>query len=330
MKKTFFIVLAAAAIVGCSNEEVIIEQQGGAITFGEVFVDNATRAATDPSYNEQNLVDAFKVWGTVKGNTNNTINLFNGADVTRGGVDYGNAFTCAQKEYWIPSATYNFAAVAHATGVDVFGGLPSTINFTQGDGSADLIYAGPVTITTDAVAAPSGVNINGCVPFTFKHLLSKTEFLFENTVDNVNYTYQVTDISISNLYSEGIYTVSDAIWAASGQNASNKVLFGDAAYISGNAIAANDTATSAKACLIIPAKYGESETTKFNVNFTATLLYNGTSINTVNHVIPVAHTFEAGHAYKFNVSLGVGSEIKFTITEVSTWTPEGGSTDVTL
>lgn len=328
MKKTFFIVLAAAAIVGCSNEEVIIEQQGGAITFGEVFVDNATRAATDPSYNDQKLVDAFKVWGTVKGNTNNTINLFNGADVTRGGVDYGDAFTCAQKEYWIPSATYNFAAVAHATSVDVPGGLPSTINFTQGDGSADLICAGPVTITTDAVAAPSGVNPNGCVPFTFKHLLSKTEFLFENTVDNVNYTYQVTGISISNLYSGGSYTVSNSIWAASGQDASNIVSFGDADYISGNAIAANGTATSAKACLIIPANYGE--TTKFNVNFTATLLYNGTSINTVKHEIPVAHTFEAGHAYKFNVSLGVGNEIKFTITEVSTWEPKGGSTDVTL
>lgn len=326
MKKTFFIVLTAAAIVGCSNEEVIIEQQGGAITFGEVFVDNATRAATDPSYNEQNLVDAFKVWGTVKGNTNNTINLFNGADVTRGGVDYGDAFTCAQKEYWIPSATYNFAAVANATSVGVSDGLPSTINFTQGDGSADLIYASPVTITTDAVAAPSGVTPNGYVPFTFNHLLSKTEFLFENTVDNANYTYQVTGISISNLYSGGSYTVSNATWTASGQAASNKVLFGDAA----NAIAANGTATSAKACLIIPANYAESETTKFNVNFTATLLYNGTSINTVNHVIPVAHTFEAGHAYKFNVSLGVGNEIKFTITEVSTWTPEGGSTDVTL
>lgn len=327
MKKTFFIVLTAAAIVGCSNEEVIIEQQGGAITFGEVFVDNATRAATDPSYNSQKFVDAFKVWGTVQGNTNNTINLFNGADVTRGGVAYGAAFTCAQKEYWIPSATYNFAAVAHATTVGVSGGLPSTINFTQGDGSADLIYAGPVEITTDAVAVPAGVNnSNGCVAFTFKHLLSKTEFLFENTVDNVNYTYQVTGISISNLYSEGIYTVSDAEWAASGQDASNKVLFGDAA----NAIAANGTATSAKACLIIPANYDESETTKFNVNFTATLLYNGTSINTVKHEIPVAYTFEAGHAYKFNVSLGVGNEIKFTITKVSTWTPEGGSTDVTL
>ena len=324
MKKTFFIILAAAAIVGCSNEEVIIEQQGGAITFGEVFVDNATRAATDPSYNEQNLVDAFKVWGTVKGNTNNTINLFNGAEVTRGNAAYGAAFTCAQKEYWIPSATYNFAAVANATGVGVSGGLPSTINFTQGDGSADLIYATPVTITTDAVAAPSGVNSNGCVPFTFNHLLSKTEFLFENTVDNANYTYQVTGISISNLYSEGSYTVSNSIWAASEQAASNKVLFGDAA----NAIAAKGTATSANACLIIPANYGE--TTKFNVNFTATLLYNGTSINTVNHVIPVAHTFEAGHAYKFNVSLGVGNEIKFTITKVSTWAPEGGSTDVTL
>lgn len=324
MKKTFFIILAAAAIVGCSNEEVIIEQQGGAITFGEVFVDNATRAATDPSYNEQKLVKAFKVWGTVQGNTNNTINLFNGAEVTRGDAAYGDAFTCTQKEYWIPSATYNFAAVANATGVGVSDGLPSTINFTQGDGSADLIYAGPVTITTDAVAAPSGVN-NGCVPFTFNHLLSKTEFLFKNTVDNANYTYQVTGISISNLYSEGSYTVNNSIWAASKQAASNIVSFGNAA----NAIAAaNGTATSAKACLIIPANYGE--TTKFNVNFTATLLYNGTSINTVKHEIPVAHTFEAGHAYKFNVSLGVGNEIKFTITKVSTWAPEGGSTDVTL
>ena len=83
--------LASAFSLGsCSSDETIDAIQGEAITFGNAFVENSTRAAEDPSYNNTNkLISQFNVWGTVTGNTDNTINVFNGASVTRGDKAYG-------------------------------------------------------------------------------------------------------------------------------------------------------------------------------------------------------------------------------------------------
>ena len=86
-----------------------MEAPGQAIEFGNVFVDNATRAAaaTDPSYNSTSL-DHFNVYGTI-----NNINIYNGNAVTKGEANYGAAWTVANNPNlrWIAGAEYKFAAV---------------------------------------------------------------------------------------------------------------------------------------------------------------------------------------------------------------------------
>ena len=69
MKKILFAVFALAALASCTNNEVIeLNQQ--AIAFGDVFVDNATRA----DYSQAGkLVGSFKVYGTA-----NDVLIYNG------------------------------------------------------------------------------------------------------------------------------------------------------------------------------------------------------------------------------------------------------------
>ena len=143
--------LAGAMSLGsCSSDETLESIEREAITFGNVTMENLSRAAYDPSYGQTtNLLDKFQVWGTVKGNTNTTVKIFNGAEITRGQEAYGAAWTqtTGSAQYWIPSATYNFMAIANATDVD-FGtenapsDLPTDIDFTLTDGSTDLLLGG--------------------------------------------------------------------------------------------------------------------------------------------------------------------------------------------
>ena len=172
MKKLIFALDAFLALAACSKEQTVVADRGDAIGF-DSFIENATRAAAD----DFTSVDSFKVWGNVTGNAG-SIFLYNGANVTRNGAVDGAAFTCDQTEYWIPSATYNFLAIAGATSVDPDeGAFPTTIYYTA-NGTTDLLLSEYVTVETDRTAMPTiGVIVdkndsnNKCVPFTFKHLL---------------------------------------------------------------------------------------------------------------------------------------------------------------
>ena len=63
MKKYISMALAAMALVSCSNDE-FLEINQEAISFGEAFVDNATRAY-DPSYGANaNALTQFNVFHT--------------------------------------------------------------------------------------------------------------------------------------------------------------------------------------------------------------------------------------------------------------------------
>ena len=65
MKKLFIAIAALAAMTSCSQDEVMEVAQKQAISFGNAFVGNSTRAANDPSYGTSNSLKAFNVWGTV-------------------------------------------------------------------------------------------------------------------------------------------------------------------------------------------------------------------------------------------------------------------------
>ena len=124
-----------------------MEAPGQAIEFGNVFVDNATRAAaaTDPSYSTTGkgvALESFNVYGAVGG-----VNIFTGDKVVKGNKDYGVAWALEdpnQKTYWIAGADYKFVGVVdgNKTGVTAItpddAGLPKTIAYTV-DGRTDLL-----------------------------------------------------------------------------------------------------------------------------------------------------------------------------------------------
>ena len=299
MKKVIFALAAVVALAACSKEQTVVADRGDAIGF-DSFIENATRAAAD----DFTSVDSFKVWGNVTGNAG-SIFLYNGASVTKGDKAYGAAWTCEKTEYWIPSATYNFLAISGATSVDpATGAFPTKITY-EANGSTDLLLSKYVEVKTDGKAMPiSGVNNNGCVPFTFKHLLSKVYFNFKNTSTSDKSTYEISDIKISGAKATSTYDIATEKWAPATGTASD-FEFGDAGTIAQGA-----SVTSENARLFIP---GEQSLT---VSFTQTYKYNGSAVNKPEEVTAtLTPTFKANGCYVINVELKGGVAITFTVNE---------------
>ena len=84
MKKVLIAVLALAA-VACNKAEIVEQTPANAIAFESVFVDNATKAAYDASYNNTagNLSE-FEVYATITGEEGNTANIFKQEKVVKG------------------------------------------------------------------------------------------------------------------------------------------------------------------------------------------------------------------------------------------------------
>lgn len=297
--------------------------RGEAIGFSAPFVDNATRAI-DPSYNANNLIKEFYVWGTVTGDTTgNTINLFNGARVYDTTPTYGVAYDCEQTEYWLPSATYNFVAIAGHKGVTLATGMPATISYTA-DGTTDLIYTKTAkVVTTNAASTPSETP----VAFTFNHLLSKVHFAFYNTsATAANTVFQISDIKVSGQYTSGTYTIGATTpWAATGNVAvANAWSFGNATNSTTDNAAADITTafteaspmTSNYARLLIPG------TQTLKVSFTKTQLYNGVEMNTEPVEKELTYTFAENGAYVIKVELKAGGIIDFSVGSLDGWDSE--------
>ena len=296
--------LAGAMSLGsCSSDETLESMEPKAITFGSVSMENHSRAAADPSYGDNKLIDGFQVWGTVKGNTNNTVNIFNGATVTRGTAEYRQPWTCSETQYWIPSATYNFMAIVDGnktikdannntkviSTTTVANGMPSAITYNA-DGITDLLLAEPVLVHTDDMAEPDedDVNENGCVAFTMTHLLSKVHFTFQDGSGKPVANTTITDIQVTGHYASGTYTIGATNpWGTLTPAAEGESLnFGVAtAYVN-----ATTPVTSANARLIIPGTQTWSISFKLNGS-TQTLELED-------------QTFEANQAYNLIVTLG--------------------------
>lgn len=325
------IFLAGALSLGsCSGDETINEIKGEAIAFGNVFVENSTRA-TDPSYGEKKTITSFQVWGTVTGNTGNTVNVFNEATVTKGDKAYGEAWSCNQTQYWIPFATYNFMAIANATSVTLGkNNMPTAISYTADaattyttDGSKDLLLGefekdGIKVVGTDGTATPTeGVNTNKVVDFTMSHLLSKAMFTFTNT--DTNATLTVSNIKMAGLNQKGTYTISgeNKGWSSSDPYAADAPLAfgGDVTIETGE----HNTGTSQYERLIIPGTYD------ITITFTVTDNKGGQAQDieaTIENQV-----FAIGNSYNFTADIKSGlSYIIFTI-EQTDWT-EGSDTPI--
>lgn len=326
MKKIFYAVVAVVAMASCSKDEVL-ELNREQIGFGDVFVDNATRA----DYSDGQALTKFNVYGIVKG-TAGTVNIFAGipvegtvgSNIVEGVETNVWSYNEQYAQYWIPGADYDFAAVVDADGVGTSTsaatiGMPTTLTSTADANGVrkDLLYAeGHVE---DATANQAPVN------FTFNHLLSKVHFTVKSNAQG-GYYHTVTGISVSN-FKSGTFTLDNAItpaaidggtWAASGDE-DNKlaVPFAEIA----NVTSTNTNGISNADMLLVPT------TDAFNVTFTVDLYKGTTKLGTETKTIAVNNDLVKGHAYNFTIACSVGNPIQFSVTNNPTWT-DGGNVNV--
>ena len=312
--KKFFIAIVALAATACSNNDIIsIDRQ--TIGFGNPFVNNSVRADYSSS-----MIDQFKVYGTVTGN-GNTIALYNGANVTRGDAAYGAPWTCTQTEYWIPNCTYAFQAVVDGeiTTKDGKQVIEYTVGQNKGtDSISDLLYA-TAEATTNGEATPTGNIQNGCVAFTFEHLLSKVGFTFTNTTGG-KYSYNVTGVSFTDHDSTGTYTIGTG-WDTTVSKSATALSFGVPGVV------ASTTPVSAPTThQIIPG----TQTLKVTINYD--IYYDGKNVSpNLSVTEDLEYPFAKNTAYNIAVELPApGQPIQFSVAATDGIGAWGNGGDVDL
>jgi hypothetical protein len=315
MKKLFIMLAAAATVVSCAKEQTIVADQGEAIEFGNVFVDNATRAAsaTDPSYSTTGngvALTQFKVYGAVEG-----VNIYAGNVVTKGDKGYGDAWTVANDpgHRWITGANYKFAAVVDATSVNFDAtGMPTSLVYDAVN-QKDMLY--------DEFVHTGLPTNNPRVAFNFTHLLSKVKFSVTNNTAGTadNYQYVVKGIKFTNANLVGEYAVGGT-WTVTED--------GEYTAIDDLTVASNSTQYATKEVLLIP---GLNDADKVGMSFTiqpqimdSKGVWNnvGTPIVFNKEVVKLV----ANTAYHFHITVGLNNTIEFTATEMGEW-GNGNTTD---
>ena len=303
MKKTFIALMTLAALASCNKAEIIETNPDSIITFGNAFVENATKA-TDPTYSGTAELTSFKVYGTVTG-TAGTVNIFDGVEVTGtvGATEW--SYNEQYNQYWIPGADYDFVGIVDADAVaqnDLK--MPTSITYNT-VGQKDLLYA--KDHVEDATANQQAVNM------TFSHLLSKVQFtVTSNTAGG--YYHNVTGIKVSN-FETGTYTIADGSWTGT---TAKYIEFGSVENVTATDVNGKTNTTQ---MLLVP------NAATFDVTFTVDLYKNGTKLGTETKTIAVENDLVKGNAYNFTIACSVGNPIKFTVTNDPAWSPQS---DVTI
>ena len=330
MKKTLLLVAAAVALVACSNEDTLVQQAPEAIGFDNAFVENSTRSVNDPSFNAGNMFSDFAVFGFVEGAT-----LFDGTRVAKEDLATDQTKTGWEYEgtvYWIAGAKYNFNAVAPLTG----GGWTktaatkdaTTLSFTN-NGTTDLLYA---------YAAQEGrVSGNTAVAFTFRHVLSKVKFSFENAYNATNATIKVRDVKITDAYTTGNVVLTNATaWSA--QSGKLELAFGNAVAEGATstdapAFAYNTTLESYNEMFMIPGEGPATVTVDsedkncYTVTFIVDLLVSDSVVKSYEHTINAVFAPEAGKSYDLKATINPENidpenkqePIEFTVNTLPDW-----------
>ena len=317
MKKLLVIALAAISMAACMNEETTMLPQGDAISFDSAFIDNATRAAVDPSIKTATL-DGFNVWGFVK-EYDGTI--FNGTEVKKA----DGVWSYQGTQYWVPNLPFYFAALAPmksddtnwdvtlATGDAAKLGL-GTVSFTNVDGTEDLLYA-------KEKMQSKGINEdNGPVKFQFQHLLSKVKFTFTNGFPTETASIKVTDVKMVVPAAATIDLAQDdyaEAWELG--NGTTTLEFGDV-----EKLAYTQYAEVANERLTIPA----AATQNYEVSFDVELFMGAQSVYTKTLTSTVSgYELEMGKAYNFTAVINAESlqleNIVFDVEVVDEWVSAG-------
>ena len=323
MKKAFVAILSLAALVACSQDSVVKTPESTAISFDNMFVENKTRAAADPSTTTANI-EEFAVWG-FRGDAQELV--FNNERVYKA----DGAWTYDHLQYWMEGKDYFFGAVSPVNHENVTvdtqamskDGL-GTISFTNTDGSVDLIYAEKVVYASEInPSAPEKVKLQ------FAHLLSRVKFSFKYNFPNELTTVAVKNIKINNSPANGSIDVTDAradwSWNIPQNGATMLVDFGHVE--NGNEFAAMDTYyESDKYRLIIPT----DETRNHDITFDVVVYNNHVEAETYSISTTLKDkAFVQGKSYNIvteitpdNIVDGGLQPIEFEVIEVEEWLDE--------
>lgn len=324
MKKAFVAILSLAALVACSQDSVVKTPESTAISFDNMFVENKTRAAADPSTTTANI-EEFAVWG-FRGDAQELV--FNNERVYK---KEDGAWTYDHLQYWMEGKDYFFGAVSPVNHENVTvdtkdmskDGL-GTISFTNTDGSVDLIYAEKVVYASEInPSAPEKVKLQ------FAHLLSRVKFSFKYNFPNELTTVAVKNIKINNSPANGSIDVTEAradwSWNIPQNGATLVVDFGHVE--NGNEFAAMDTYyESDKYRLIIPT----DETRNHDITFDVVVYNNHVEAQTYSISTTLKDkAFVQGKSYNIvteitpdNIVDGGLKPIEFDVIEVEEWLDE--------
>ena len=317
MKKQLAIVCAALGMVACMQEEVVTVQQN-AISFKGAFVDNATRAAEDPSTTLEEITN-FNVWGFMDQPSGY---VFTGDKVEKA----GDAWTYANTQYWAPNHTYYFAAVSPAdsqawsletSGANTYG--PGVLTFTNANGTEDLLYA------ATSVETPQYDDLQAegmdAVKLQFNHLLSKVKFTFANGFATRNSSVEIKDIKMTapekgtiDLAVENWWDNDD--WKVEG---TKTLEFGNVALL---AAGQKDECTYERLTFPVDKAY------EYQVEFTV-VLYTGdvVALETTKTTAISGVALEMGKAYNFTAEINPENlhlpSIEFEVEEVKDWVTAG-------
>ena len=317
MKKILVSALAAMSLVACVQDELVTAPQEAAISFQGAYVQNATRAAVDPSTTTASI-NAFDVWAFMN-ESNGTV--LKDEDVTKG----SNGWTYANTQYWTPLNNYYFAALAPMNSANVTETIASgeaaklglgTIDFVNVDGSEDLIYAATMVETPRY----EELKLNNMPPvkFQFSHLLSKVKFTFANTYRTDNAYIVVRDIQMVAPKTGTINLAVENWW----DNDQDWVLGTETVDLQFGAvekIGMGERAECADERLTIPAEADQVYNISFKVDLYMgeQLAYTFDKTSTVTGV-----ALEMGKAYNFKAELNADNfelpEIEFDVT-VKEW-----------
>ena len=318
MKKSIIVILLLVAMVACANDVTVMTQTPAAITFEDSFVEVKTRAAVDPSITTA-TIDAFDVWGFMddpKGH------MLEAQRVTKG----KKGWTYDPLQYWTQDHNYYFYAVAPVDNADIvvnkdlnIEGL-GTIDFTNTDGSIDLLYAEKQESTYNENVSADG---HETVKLTFAHLLSKVKFTFTNGFPEGTSSLKIENIKISQAPSKGTVTLNDdtagRTWKISDSNAT--LDFGHVKC--GVALLPNESAECDNERFTIPA----DANVRYQIDFTATLYYGeNEALKSEKTVYLEDQAFVIGKNYNITATIdntNIANEalepIIFDVVEVEDW-----------
>ena len=318
MRKSIIAILSLVGMVACTNDVTVKTQAPAPIAFGDSFVEVKTRAADDPSITTA-TIDAFDVWGFM--DDPNGL-MYDAQRVTKGEAGW----SYSPLQYWLQDHNYFFYAVAPVDNPDIvvnkalnIEGL-GTIDFTNTDGSVDLLYAEKQESTYN-----EDVNADGheTVKFTFAHLLSKVKFTFTNGFPEGTSSLKIENIKISQAPSKGTVTLNDdnagRTWKITDSNATL-----DFGHVNGGvALLPNESAECDNERLTIPA----DANVRYQIDFTATLYYGeNVALTSEKTVYLEDQTFVIGKNYNIKVTIddtNIAEEalapIIFDVVEVEDW-----------